>query len=376
MTESETLPIESIGWLFISKYYSTYTTEFEKLFGFYDKNAALLHDEFPDSAAKIKKVHRANGTDAIKKHFALSSGAEKNKIVVERADFQQSVDNSILIVVCGLWKRGTSDLLQFVQTFVLTAKEKTVYDVSNDMLKFLDFAEEYEPKDVVDVVEEASNGEANGEVEETADVEEEEAAEQVEVEETPVHAEAEADVESSLAEAPANEEQLEADGSEDPSEPAPKPTWANLAAMQPKFPVAKAPTASSPVAVKNATAPAAPVAKKTTPPTQVPQAVNGKYRKEEWYPIYIRNVEVDEEELKSALIKQFGDIKYFKKNARAALCDFRSKEDQQKALEAKEIVIRGNVISLEPRLHKTFNKPEYKKDKKPVKKNTGVKPKS
>ncbi|KAM9887047.1 hypothetical protein OXX79_013875, partial [Metschnikowia pulcherrima] len=130
----------------------------------------------------------------------------------------------------------------------------------------------------------------------------------------------------------------------------------------------------SPAAVKSVPAVSAPVsaAKKTASPSQAPAqaAPNGKFKKEEWYPIYIKNVDVEEDELKAAIIKQFGDIKYFKKTNKTALCDFKSKDDQQRALETRELVIRSNVILLEPRIHKVFNgKPDAKKDKKPFKKN-------
>lgn len=364
------LPIDSVGWLFVQKYYSTYTADLARLYAFYDAGAALVHDSFP--AEEGKRVHVASGTAAIQAHFAAGD-AQKNKIVVESAHFQPSVDKSILIVVTGLWKRGTAPLWQFVQTFVLRAKEKTVYDVANDVLKFFDLSAEYP-------AEEAADEPAAEPAAEPADAVDEPVAEpapepaEVVAEPATEAAVAEAgepETEPEAAEAEQNgavEHEAEDDGVKSP--PA-KQTWANLAAIAPQA-TAKTATVALPNAAKTAPAPS-PVVKKSPQTTPQPApAKPGKYKKEEWYPIYIRGVEVEEDELKAALTKQFGDIKFFKKNDKAALCDFRNKEDQQKALEAKEIVVRDNVILLEPRLHRTFNKPDFKKDKKPAKKN-GVK---
>lgn len=420
--QDEVLSIESIGWLFIQKYYSSYTSDITKLFAFYDKDASLLHDEFPVSnagadaadstgaATGTKTVNLASGTEAIKKHFAAQSlVTETNKIVVERADFQKSVNDSILIVVCGSWKRGGSQLLQFVQTFVLKAKDKTVYDVCNDLLKFLDFSEHFREQEVRTV---EANG--NGVVENVENVEEEKVEEVPEKVEEKVEGEKPEEVAPEVAEAKAeNPEEksvkveaetvgtaevaekvdiIETESSPEPDAEEPeksanpesdqqpradekpafalapvvKPTWANLAAIEPKAPKGTTQPPKTPQVAS----------KKSTPPVQPPQTAaptNGKFKKEEWYPIYIRNIEIDDDDLKSALVKQFGDIKFYKRTNRAALCDFRNKEDQQKALEAKEIVVKNNVILLETRVHKAYNgKPDFKKDKKQVKKN-GVK---
>lgn len=421
--ENEKLSIESIGWLFIQKYYSTYTGEISKLFAFYDKDAALLHDEFPtgdsESSTSAKTVHLASGIDAIKKHFAAQTHvAEKNKIVVERAEFQKSVNDSILIVVCGSWKRGTSVLLQFVQTFVLKAKEKTVYDVSNDLLKFIDLSEQFRESEVLEVdVSDLING--NGSVEsvneEAKDAVQEEkkvqestntAAEKHVEEKQPAAEEIQPTTEAKSANSEKVEKTEEKAAAEQPEKspesssdkegddakaekpapvddkaqtPAYKPTWANLAAIEPKVPKGSATSSptnskSAPLPAKKSVSPAQPAqAAQATQATQAVQATNGKFKKEEWYPIYIRNIEVDDEDLRGALVKQFGDIKFFKRSNKAALCDFRNKEDQQKALEAKEIVVKNNVIMLEPRVHKPFNgKPDFRKDKKQVKKN-GIK---
>ncbi|GEQ71096.1 hypothetical protein JCM33374_g4777 [Metschnikowia sp. JCM 33374] len=444
------LSIESIGWLFLQKYYGSYTADLSKLYGFYDAQAAISHENFPSESThdndtedagkhNTKTVHVAHGSEAVRAFYeghaaAASSSAAKNKIVVENATFQKSVADSILIVVSGSWKRGSSHLWQFVQTFVLRAKGKTVYDIANDVLKFIDLAEEYKETSIkVNVVEEkpapkaeASAAPSNGEkpsenVELSAENPEKsesvpDAAPEVAAEPKPVVPEAapkateepeaivdaepskeeivvvpeaneEAQAPKTDAASTETEETPAASESEKSSEqekpaapaapaaPAVKPTWANLAAIGPKT-APKNGAVAAPIATKVAASPAAVpalVTKKAPSPAQpAPQATaNGKYKKEEWYPIYIKNVDVEEEELKAALVKQFGEIKFFKKTNKTALCDFRSKEDQQRALETREMVIKTNVILLEPRIHKTFNnaKPDAKKDKKHLKKN-------
>lgn len=371
VAEEKELAIESIGWLFIQKYYTTYTARKPKLFGFYDVHASVLHDAFPDSA---KKVHSAVGVDAIKAYFAEvdSAGA---KIVVDRADFQWAGGN-ILIVVSGSWKRGLSPLWPFVQTFVLAAKEKTVFDVSNDVLRFVDLAEAYEPQTPEHKADELNHEEQKQESPEK----QEKAAEAPQTEPETDTAPQVADAGSTGDENDGGDESVSPEaevaepavsGSEEDKKPGAKPTWATLAAIEPK-PSLKSAAVAPPGGIKAAVAPPAAVKKPTPPTVGAPAGV--KFKREEWHPIYIRNIEVEEDELKSALMRVFGDIKYFRKSNRTALCDFCNKADQLKALEAKEIVIGGNTISLEPRLLKAF-KPEVKKDKKQVKKN-GVKPKN
>lgn len=412
------LSIESVGWLFVKKYYSTYATAIESLYSFYDGNASLLHDGFPTSSNEndckdAKTVHVASGNDAIKAYYEeQANGTEKSKIVIESADFQLSIEGGILIVVCGSWKRGSSNLWHFLQTFVLSAKGETVYDVSNDVLRFFDLSEDYKEKKVIvnrvepsvqktiDYVDEAKpelDGDNEIESKEsistevsvpsttatvpsaavpvpsTSELEGSEKSETENKKET-------VDVSSaSLTQAPPAEdtkpvevEQSVSSEDEKPTLPAAKQTWANLAAIEPKISSKVASVPASTTVVKSTPSPAA---TKATSPSQQPTSTNGsKFKKEEWYPIYIKHVEVDDEELKSVLIKLFGEIKFYKRSNKAALCDFKHKADQQKALEAKEIVVKGNVILLEPRVHKPFNnyKQDGKKDKKPIKKN-GIK---
>lgn len=419
------LSIQSVGWLFIKKYYSTYATAACSLYSFYDKKASLLHDGFPSSsdehtAKQARTVHVASGTDAIKTYYnSQSTNTDKSKIVIESADFQESVDGSILIVVCGSWKKGMSKLWQFLQTFVLSAKGKTLYDVANDVLRFFDLSEDYQEKRVVVEHVEQQPAKATENLKSDAPVEAETTAKgdtDIELEASSVEklasiavsttpkVEDKIDETTASASAQNNEEPTETEVKSEPSsqiasaiivktqdteeapafkaptdnattaeleKPVPqKQTWATLAAIEPK-------TSS-----KIASVPLSTTVVKTTPPPAVkagspPQQANSngnKFKKDDWFPIYVKNVEVGDDDLKNALTKQFGDIKFYKRSLKAALVDFKNKSDQQKALDAKEIIVKGNQILLEPRLNKSFNnnKPDGKKDKKPVKK-AGVK---
>lgn len=79
-------------------------------------------------------------------------------------------------------------------------------------------------------------------------------------------------------------------------------------------------------------------------------SINGKFKKEEWFPIYIRGIkQVDERQLKDHLSKKFGNLKFLKTNINIALCDFVTAEAQKKALDAKETTVNGIKIQLEQR---------------------------
>lgn len=350
---AETFQPDPIGWLFIQKYYEVFTKEINTIYQLYDKNASIAHEKFPGSSSQ-KTVYQAKGTDAIKSHFkSQSEDDEKNRIVITSADFQLSQEKNILIVVFGEWAKGDSAYWQFTHTFLLTPSKETVYDVANDILKFIDFADfkhqpatvikteatpepvKEEPEEVAEVPVEAPVEPENGTVTPSAEEPEEQAPES----------------EEATVSAPEVSESEESKGIEASSEPRATSSsvplsWADLAAKEPPK-SAKAPTTPAP---KSASGPT-PAVKKPSPPTTAPPQAqsNGKYKKEDWFPIYIRNVEIDTEVLKEALIKQFGAIKFFKRNLRIVLCDFETKEDQEAALKAKQIKIGDNVISLEPR---------------------------
>lgn len=403
---------DAIGWLFVERYYEVYTKDIANLYKLYDKEAVVSHDQFPASAAPDagKVEFHARGTEAIREHFRIEAGdvPKTNRVVITGADFQFSFKESILIVVTGEWARGDSTYWQFMQTFVLTPSKEKVYDVANDILKFVDHGEfrdlpvvkrEREP-----LPEHASEKAENGKVDEkpeekpkvviaektekTENVPEkapvaEKPAQNGQVKEEKVatveaatekDAEPETDKAGSGAETPASAEKTAStetpvsraeapepatteasgdttpagDNKEKPASPQPI-LWAALAAKEPPKATASTASVASPAAVKSVPTPT-PVVKKAASPQQVPPPyANGKFKKSDWFPIYVRNVEVGQEELKAALDKQFGKTKYFVKNERVVLCDFYTREAQEKALKAKEIRLGNNTIYLEPR---------------------------
>lgn len=148
-------------------------------------------------------------------------------------------------------------------------------------------------------------------------------------------------------------------------------SWAALAAQQP-------PPSAKPSVMSPAKTPATLAVKKTPPiahtqqtqppaqPQQPQPTSNGKYKKEDWFPIYIRGVkDIDEDKLKNHLTKKFGEIKFFRVFVNIALCDFVEGDAQKKALEAKETEVDGYVIQLEVRESKTHtgNKANVKNPK-------------
>lgn len=101
-------------------------------------------------------------------------------------------------------------------------------------------------------------------------------------------------------------------------------------------------------------------------PSQTPAQPNsnGKYKKEDWFPIYIRGVkDINEEVLRKHLVKEFGEIKFFRIFVNIALCDFVDGESQRRALDAKETVVDGTVIQLEVRESKNSTKSNVKGQK-------------
>ncbi|CAI5760590.1 unnamed protein product [Candida verbasci] len=152
------------------------------------------------------------------------------------------------------------------------------------------------------------------------------------------------------------------------SKPNQQLTWADLAyqavpVSTPKSNVAKATstTATTTTASSSSSTTAKSTggnAKKSAPQSSSTSsaATNGKFRKEDWFPIYIRGIrQLDEKTLKQHLSKTFGDLKFFKVNQNIALCDFVDQQAQKKALTAKETTLDGITFNLEPRESKTGN---------------------
>lgn len=376
--------VSNIGWYFIKSYYDFYIAKLDVIHKIYHDNASILHDAFPEEGKKgngddeLTTSYKAQGTDAIKKCFAehLSGGGnDNNRIVITSATFQVSLEKNIIIVTFGEWSKNDSPFKQFTQTFVLTpGKRESTYDVANDVLKFIEsngFKDNQEVKDdKEEVAEEKPVATKEEPVPEPETEPEKEKVEEEKVEAETKEAEPEkkelAVEEPNKEETPKSEPLEKEEESpkeevklEEPAKPKSPPqpmTWADLAyqAVPTSKPASKPtskPTTSASTAASTPTS-----AKKAPVAATQSTGGSGKFKKDEWYPIYIRGIRtIDEKVLKDHITKKFGELKFFRTNQNIALCDFVYKEAQRKALEAKETTLDGVVINLEPRELKTGN---------------------
>ncbi|KAK6457741.1 uncharacterized protein RJT20DRAFT_26090 [Scheffersomyces xylosifermentans] len=376
----------SIGWYFIVSYYDFYNTNIDNIHKIYHQHAAISHDAFPEGPLETstdsdkdttKTIHKAQGTEAIKARFKIEADQKTaNRIVVTSAAFEVSLNKNILIVVFGEWSKNDSPYHQFTQTFVLTpGKKENTFDVANDILKFIDFGEfksttktveksiKVEEKTTeVPVSASVSNGDVPAVTKDVSSAPAEEIVSPTPEDAAPQEPEADVAEEEETVEdddegakefSPADSEDFKKDSEdESPSKaPAQPLSWAALASQA--APVKTKPVPSpglgkpTPSPVKKAATAAAAAAAATA---------GGKFKKEEWFPIYIRGVRsLDEKALREHISKNFGELKFFKTSSNIALCDFVTVDAQQKALESRETVIDGITIQLEPRESKTGN---------------------
>lgn len=149
-----------------------------------------------------------------------------------------------------------------------------------------------------------------------------------------------------------NEELKKESAKPSPSQPM---SWAALAQQAVPVKQGTKPISSPPI-TKAPTAAKKPVSSASSASTTSAQSNGKHYKKDDWYPIYIRGIRhLDEQELKDHLSKKFGELKYFKVNENICLADFVNQDAQRRALEAKETTLNGISISLEPRESKTGN---------------------
>ncbi|RCK57372.1 UBP3-associated protein BRE5 [Candida viswanathii] len=156
------------------------------------------------------------------------------------------------------------------------------------------------------------------------------------------------------------EEKKEQPAAEEPKKEAAKPSptqpmsWAALAQQAVPAKQTTKPISSPPITKTTSASVKKPASSASSASTTNSTQSNGKYKKDDWYPIYIRGIRnLDEQELKEHLSKKFGELKYFKVNENICLADFVIQDAQRRALEAKETTLKGVVISLEPRESKT-----------------------
>ncbi|CAH2353508.1 hypothetical protein CLIB1423_11S01288 [[Candida] railenensis] len=405
----------SIGWYFIESYYNFYNSNIESIHKLYHPKASLSHAGFPSTGTSDgDKIHQASGIDAVKARFSNDPQLKKNdsRIVVSNADIQVSLGDKILIVVTGEWSKGGSPYWSFSQTFLLSpGRKENSLDLTNDILRFPGF-QDFSRKEGKEEIEEAKEvvAEPKTEAKETkvetkvasepkaeavkaaapkgvaepksAEPKNEQEEKSAEPEQKPKKAEATVAATSNKVAAaaavaatkPEVKDTAKPEEAEDLSSgSAPKLSWAaNLAATTVK-PTTKT-SSKSPVEASatlaegssNATStvaspPSSPlatavtVASTATKTASVPAATTGangpKYKKDEWFPIYIRGIRdpISEDSLRKHLSAKFGPIKFLKVNVFIALCDFVDFESQQKALDAKETTISGITIQLEVR---------------------------
>lgn len=414
-TQQDTTPVldedrvNTVGWFFIQSYYDFFVNTIDNIHKIYHPQASVTHDSFP-SENDSPTVQKAKGVEAIKARFSSDENLKKtNRIVITNASFQASLNKNILIVAFGEWSQGDSSYHQFTQTFLLTpgAKENT-FDVANDILKFVasnGFKEQApsEPKAAPVTEEPASvvTTSASGDEESSkvntdsiqlaSTVTDESAVSEVApstAEATPLtsveidasadetaptsddkdsKADQATDEDKAKAQEEAQEEsQVETEQLVEDTEPEkekePAPAKAKSPSV-PQQPMSWADLASQAAAqaTKSKVSPVAkaiPVKKANVAvsPSGSTSGTNGKFKKEDWFPIYIRGIrQLDEKNLKEHLSKHFGDLKFFKVNLNIALCDFVHQEAQKKALEAKETTLDGVTFQLEPRESKTGN---------------------
>ncbi|CAH6723743.1 hypothetical protein CLIB1444_19S00914 [[Candida] jaroonii] len=343
-TKSGKLGIEranSIGWLFIERYYEMYNSDITDLYKLYSNEASVSHG----GLKKSEGLKKANGIDSIKLLFEDLKVDNHNRIIIIDADIQVSVGDSILIIVNGEWSKNGSPYYQFHQTFVLCkGATDSNFDIANDILRFIDYDYKHELLKEPEI-EEVKEVKQEPEVEKVEKVESVETVEPIETAEA--------------TEPETHDESEEKPEDDDASGPF---SWAALAATaKDKSPViTRSPSITKPSQPK---------------PQPVPQPTsNGKFRKEDWFPIYVRGCEdIPEKELKDHLTKEFGEIKFFRQNANIALVDFLHREGQKKALDAHKTKVKDSVILLEIRESKSGKK-EVKKEKVDVKRKVDKKP--
>jgi UBP3-associated protein BRE5 len=425
----------SIGWFFINKYYDFYNLGIDNIFKIYQKSATLSHGSFPGfPGGSANKIFKAKGIDAIKLRYKNDEITNNNRIVITDAAFEVSMEKNILIVVFGEWAKGTPSYYHFTQTFLLTpGANNNTFDVANDVLRFTSYDQidqtSAPPPTQVSLSEKMESEkpsikpETKSQAVKAESTKPEPSKEPTKPEQKPDLTKSEATkvespkVDSGKSDGKPEIKKLEGSkpvetkqdtpevgdsdeskaASSTPSTPSgPKPqttgshsqetpstsgskseaesnTASETGSSKLAAPLSWAALASQAAAVKPAKVAAPSPAPKPAPPKKItPAAPNGKFRKEEWFPIYIRGVRpIDEKNLKDHLSKTFGELKFFKTNLNIALVDFVTQEAQHKALETKEIEIDGVTISLEPRESKTgfnfHNNPKKQKDQKDVK---------
>ncbi|CDK28734.1 unnamed protein product [Kuraishia capsulata CBS 1993] len=356
----------AIAYAFVNHYYTRMNAKDPKLSSIYQLNAVLTHSDPTDS---FKAAVSVSGNKGIQEYLAKTPLAGC-KVMISTVDVQPSFQDSILVICYGelALDDETSPAYKFVQTFVLVSSKPGVYDIFNDVLRFIpDVDDEVDVEEVGDSTEDSKVSNEVEEKEESAVFSPLQSKES-----TP-----ETGLEESTTLEPPKEQPREEPKEEKKEEPV---SWASKASAgitnfgapvvveSPKRLAAKsapAASASAPAAVetKAALRPASEESKK-----HKKAFLNGKG--EPVYPIYVRGVkDISQADLLKALTSKFGKVDSCRIDRLVALVDFVSIESQKQAIKTGEIQVGTYTIRLEPRAKRDKVTPkESPKQQKPKKK--------
>ncbi|KAI0463118.1 hypothetical protein LJB42_003135 [Komagataella kurtzmanii] len=402
--------LTSIAYAFIKYYYSILNSDTKNLNKLYTIDGSLTHS---NQTEPFKPAQKVQGNEKIKDYYS-NSVLEGASVMISTIDVQKSFNESILIVCFGemsLKENGElSPAHKFVQTFVLVPTKQDIYDLSNDLLRFIPDVDDEIPATEAENTEEVDEAKTETATEESTNGEVEVAEEKPDgvfspkidtkastpetVDEEPKTAtESETPTETQKPEKPKETEKTEKTekAESDASDATTKKS--ETVSLNPK-PLSWADKLKSDDKSSNASSTRVIVHQKDTKDSKKPKksttnhnntndketettesqsngtgnkntkkkVASAKKNNSDFYPIYIKGIEKDvtEKDLTQALQKAFGKVETCKIDRLIALVDFAEASSQKNAIQAKTIEVKGHVIKLEPRT-KRDNKPSHKK---------------
>lgn len=366
--------IDSIAYAFMSHYYTVLNEDPAKVGKMYELNAVLNHS---DPQNPFSPTESLTGNQAISKHFE-NSQLKGCKVVCFTIDVQPVKDEGILICCMGeLTLAEEKQCKSFTQTFLLVKAGEKIYDIGNDVLKFIPdidgLKQKEEPKAAASEVAEAEKLEAKSDKKETVEpveklTEKVEMTEDIKVPEVPEEPEIETKGEPKVSE---EEHKVTESKTQEPAVPEiPEPelvehqtpqqlSWAARAAVARSEQLKKSAMENGDAKKKTpAKKSKEPVKEQVKEPTKEEKEQPVKPRKGEGaFPIYIKGIERDIEPLLvGELESHFGKVEYCKIERFVALVSFAKQEAQVKALETKQLTIKSRTIKLEPRIKRNDEK--------------------
>ncbi|CAB4255439.1 similar to Saccharomyces cerevisiae YNR051C BRE5 Ubiquitin protease cofactor [Maudiozyma barnettii] len=142
--------VQDIAYAFLQTYYERMKTNPGKLSSFYSTTAELTHinyqqvdfDKIPSTSSNTLTTVKLTGKDNISRFFGRNEEKICDlKLKLDSCDFQSTgiAHKGIIIIVTGELFWSQSPIYKFCQMFVLTplAKNSEVYDITNDIIRFL-----------------------------------------------------------------------------------------------------------------------------------------------------------------------------------------------------------------------------------------------